>query len=175
MQSTVNAKMGFGIPGEFYSQAPRRVNTRSASSTTAAPAVFGYMFSVYTEDIMVAGGDGSTGLAGILVNPKSHAIKDGITPSLSLPSSVSGVVHGGCELAQEGKIYIWVPGDVNIGDTVIYEIATGALNALPPGDALPVGWANAYGRIEDFTASEGAVGQIAVAHFNIPAIPLVAA
>lgn len=175
MQSTVSAKMGFGVPGEFYSQAPRRVWTRSVISTDAAPAVFGYMFSVYTDNVMFPGGDGTTGLAGILVSPKEHAIKNGITPSLTLPSSAGGIIHGGCEFARAGSIIIQVPGNVNIGDTVIYEIATGALNALPPGDALPSGWLNAHGIIEDFTASEGATDQVAVAYFNIPPTLLVAA
>lgn len=131
-QSTVSANQGFGIVGEIFDDGPYRVQPFTLRSDSAADNVFGRAFTVVSEGIAEAGKDGSQVFAGILVNPKEHALSgSGLSPSLTLANETVA------SLLSEGSVVVSLAAVANIGDVVIYENATGIIKTVAPGGALP--------------------------------------
>lgn len=127
LQSTINTKQAFGVEGEFYDDSPRRVHTYllKAAAGGALPH-FGYAFTQDTDEgAAVLGGAGV--FAGVLVNPKEHALYgvagNTLGASLDVPAGKTG------SLATMGHIIVRVTGAVAIGDQAQYNTTTGAISA----------------------------------------------
>lgn len=127
LQTTINTKQAFGVEGEFYDDSPRRVHTYilKASAGAALPH-FGYAFTVGSNEgeAKLAGSDA---FAGILVNPKEHALYGAsgnpLGAALTVPAGKTG------SLATMGHIIVRVTAAVTVGDQAQYNTTTGALSA----------------------------------------------
>lgn len=130
-QSTVSANQGFGIVGEVFDSSNARIQPWTLRSDSAADNVFGRAFTVLSEGVAEAGKDGSQVFAGILVNPKEHALTgSGLSPSLTLPNETQA------SLLSEGSVVVTLAATANIGDCVTYENATGIIKTQAPGATI---------------------------------------
>ena len=118
-QSSVSDAQGFGVVGEIFSNSPFRSKPYTLVSTPQAN-VFGKAFTVTSEGIAQAGGTGF--FAGILINPKNHALS-GLTASLVLPDKTEG------ELLTMGEVVVSLGASASIGNKVTYNTTTGALSS----------------------------------------------
>lgn len=131
-QSVVNVQYAFGIPGEWYSDAPQRAQPVKLASDSAAYNVIGATaFTMVSADpgtyaasaIAKAGGTGA--FAGILMNSKVYATSGGtggaLDPTMTLPNQIIA------ELALMGDLNVALPAPANIGDLVCFDLTTGKL------------------------------------------------
>lgn len=90
-------------------------------------ATIGNAFTVVSKnpDIAIMGGTGK--FAGIFVNPDQEVVYNGLTPTLQVPDGVTG------ELCVSGYIWVALSNESNVGDTIYYTNATGALSAGTAG------------------------------------------
>lgn len=142
-QTSVNARMGAGIPGELAFEGPLRATPAMLNTTSAANNVFGRFFTVATNGVptdsiheglkVQAGGTGAP--VGFLANPKEHVLveADGFTASLDLPNGVIA------SFVSMGYLFVDLANAGNPGDQVAYDTATGILRAVAPGSAAPGG------------------------------------
>ena len=86
-------------------------------------ATIGNAFTVVSKNpnIAIMGGTGK--FAGILVNPDQQIVYKGLTPTLQVPDGVIG------ELCVSGYIWVALSNASNVGDTIYYTNATGALSS----------------------------------------------
>ena len=93
-----------------------------STSQTVSPA----------ETITGASGP-NTVLAGILVNPKSHALygttSGTLTPTLAIPDNAQG------DFLTMGTVVAAIATACKVGHLVVYNVNTGALSAVEPGAA----------------------------------------
>lgn len=129
-QSTVAGQQGFGVVGDIYDNGAIRAQAWTLRSDDASHNVFGRAFTVLSEGVAEAGKDGAQVFAGILVNPKEHALVGGLSPSLTLPNETVAT------LLSEGSCVVSLGATANIGDLVIYENANGVIKTLAQGAAL---------------------------------------
>lgn len=130
-QQNVRYDFAFGQPGEIKYDGPKRFNSGSINSASAAYNIVGA--TAYTQPAaggaFVAGGTGN--FAGILANPKVYA-SIGTTalgplgPTLTLPNQVQA------EFAMMAELVVSVPAACNIGDLLTYSTTTGALATVAP-------------------------------------------
>lgn len=89
------------------------------------------------------------GFAGFLVNPKVEALYGTVgaplAPTLTVPNN--NIV----ELMTMGSLIVTLPAACNIGDSVIFDNATGAISTIAPGVALPNGKTFANAIVDYFT------------------------
>ena len=162
-QTVVYLYTGAGVPGELYSNYPHRAQTFTINSASAAYNIIGATcFTVLSEGFAQAGnGSGNYGFAGFLFNPKVYALQ-GITgntlgATLTLPNYVVG------EFITEGAIWVTLPTAANIGDLVVYDNVTGAIETVSPTTALPSGKTFANAQVDYFTVpSGGGLGVISI-------------
>lgn len=131
-QSTVNTNQAFGVPGEFATDNPKTVDAYVLDSAIESNNVFGRAFTIKSEGVAQAGGTGV--FAGLLVNPKEHALKCGLTPSLSARNGDIGA------FAVEGDVIVTVSAAANIGASLKFSNADGKIGVGVAGDgetALP--------------------------------------
>lgn len=123
--SSVISDLVSGIPGEISHDAPYTGVTAVINTTTEANNVFGRAFT-YRDEAVETVQAGGTGLfAGLLVNPKAHAVNEiGTTADTVLNGRVG-------EFAVEGEVYVLLTAgtSVTIGDGIYFVNATGALAA----------------------------------------------
>ena len=161
-QSSVAARMGLGIVGEFYLDGARRVQPALLESPDAANNVFGRAFTVVVGadgnpgSVLVAEAGGTGVFAGILVNPKAHAsygtsAGGPLAPSLTLPNKVVA------ELCNDAAgLVVSVEGNASPGDWVQYNTDTGELASLPPMGDADVGFTVLNGaRVERYDVASG--------------------
>lgn len=131
-QSTVSAQQGFGIVGERFDDGPTRAQPWTLRSGSAANNVFGRAFTAVSEGVASAGQPGTQVFAGILIDPKEHALPgSSVSPSLTLPNETIA------SLAFEGSFIVALPATAAIGDLVYFTNATGILTTTAPGAAAP--------------------------------------
>lgn len=120
MQTTVNQKLAFGVPGSFYDNSPRRVDPYIVEE-----GAIGLAYTVNSSDPTKAdlGGDGV--FAGIAVNTKEY-ILNGLTASMEFKAGSVG------QMATMGRIVLKLADAVTIGQACFYNETTGALK---PGTA----------------------------------------
>lgn len=120
MQTTVNQKLAFGVPGSFYDNSPRRVDPY-----TVEEGAIGLAYTVNSSDASKAdlGGDGV--FAGIAVNTKEYII-DGLTASMAFREGDTA------QLATMGRVVLKLADAVTVGQACFYNETTGALK---PGTA----------------------------------------
>lgn len=129
MQSTVLANQAAGVVGEFSFESPSRAKPYILRTTDRPEYnVVGRAFTVVSEGVATAGGTGF--FAGILANPKVYAsygtaVGGPLAPTLTLANEVVA------ELVQMGQLWVTIPGAAAIGDPVVYDTTTGALDTVP--------------------------------------------
>lgn len=123
--STVISDLVSGIPGEIAFDAPYTGITAIVDTTTEANNVFGRAFT-YKNEAVESVQAGGTGLfAGLMVNPKAHAIN-------TLAATTDSVSNGRVsEFCVKGEVYVLlsVGTAVTIGDPVFFVNADGTLGA----------------------------------------------
>src|SRR5690606_10730512 len=123
--STVLSDIVSGIPGEIPFDTPYIGATAVINTTTEANNVFGRALTYRDESVEPCQVGGSGLSAGLLVNPKAHAIN-------SLSATSDTVSNGKTvEACVRGEVYVLltVGTAVTIGDAVFFVDATGALGA----------------------------------------------
>jgi hypothetical protein len=135
-QTTVSAEQALGVIGELFDDGPHRAQPFLIISDDAADNVFGRAFTITAEGKAEAGKDGAQVFAGILVNPKEHALLGtlaggSLAPSLTIPNNTIAT------LLSEGSVIVTLPASANIGDLVYFTDATGVLTTTAPGAAAP--------------------------------------
>jgi len=171
IQTVVNVTQGFGIIGERYDNSPVRSQPFMLNSASAANNVFGRAFTVLSEGVARAGNPGGTNVfAGILVNPKSHALLGSASNTLAASLTLANNVTA--EIANMGCFVVTLPtASSPIGNLVIYDNTTGVLETIAPGADLPVGKSSAYAVVDRFDITSG----LAVIRMTtIPEIPVLA-
>lgn len=158
-QSEVFFSTGFGVPGELYDSGPVRAQPFTLDSVLASYNVFGRAFTVVSEGIAQAGNPTGTAVfAGILVAPKTQAsygsASGTLAPTLTLANNVEA------ELLTMGSIVVTLPAAADIGDLVIFDNTTGALETIAPGDALPALKTFANAIVDRFTVTDAGLAVI---------------
>ena len=123
--SSVISLLVSGIPGEIAFDAPYTGITAIVDTTTEANNVFGRAFTYKTESVESVQAGGTGLFAGLMVNPKAHAIN-------TLAATTDSVSNGRvAEFCVKGEVYVLlsVGTAVTIGDAVYFVNATGALGA----------------------------------------------
>lgn len=123
--SSVISDLVSGIPGEIAFDAPYTGITAIVDTTTEANNVFGRAFT-YKNEAVESVQAGGTGLfAGLMVNPKAHAIN-------TLAATTDSVSNGRVsEFCVKGEVYVLLSAGtaVTIGDPVFFVNADGTLGA----------------------------------------------
>lgn len=123
LQSVVNTKLAFGVPGSFYDDSPRRVAPYAVES-----GKIGTAFTLgAVEGRAVNGGEGA--FAGIAVNSKEYPIT-GLDASLGFKS---GAV---AQLCTMGHIIVACDNQVAVGNACYYKVADGTLHAAATGSTI---------------------------------------
>lgn len=123
--STVIPDLVSGIPGEIAFDAPYVGATAIINTDTEANNVFGRALTYRDESIESVQAGGTGLFAGLLVNPKAHAIN-------SLTATADTVLNGRTvETCTRGEVYVLLTAgtSVTIGDGVYFVNTTGALGA----------------------------------------------
>lgn len=127
--STVIPDLVSGIPGEIAFDVPTVAVTAIINTDTEANNVFGRALTYRDESIESVQAGGTGLFAGLLVNPKAHAIN-------SLTATADTVLNGRTvEACTRGEVYVLLTAgtSVTIGDGVFFVNATGALGAGTAG------------------------------------------
>ncbi len=168
MQSTVQFFQGTGKVGDLYIDNPRIVNPINVDSE-GGNNVIGYAYTYSDEGTCQVGGSGA--FAGILIASDSYELTgsdgDPLSPSLVLANNKSG------EFLVSGCPFVNLETSTTIGDSIIYEVATGKLSAIAPDAALPSGYLPAYARSAYFNTSGAGLAVISVNYtppVNVPAV-----
>lgn len=125
LQKTVNSKLAFGVPGDFYDDSPRRVAPYIVSG-----GAIGCVYTVNSTDPSQAILGGTGVFAGLAVNSKEYALV-GLDASLEF---VSGNVAQLCTMGhvvvkcEEGTT-------VEIGQAAFYNETTGTIKAATAGSS----------------------------------------
>lgn len=163
-QSTVNIQLGFGIVGEIIANTPHRADSLTLDANGGT--IGNFFTKSNTTGVATQGGTIASGVvaAGFLVNPKVYATagaaSGSLDPTLALPGNAQG------EFLVEGDIVVALAGAANIGDQVVYTIATGALAALAPSGTPSAGTAVIDGAV--VKTATAAAGLVAI-HVNLNA------
>ena len=123
--SSVISDLVSGIPGEIAFDAPYTGITAIVDTTTEANNVFGRAFTYKTESVESVQAGGTGLFAGLMVNPKAHAIN-------TLAATTDSVSNGrASEFCVKGEVYVLlsVGTAVTIGDPVFFVNADGTLGA----------------------------------------------
>ena len=123
--SSVISDLVSGIPGEIAFDAPYTGITAIVDTTTEANNVFGRAFTYKTESVESVQAGGTGLFAGLMVNPKAHAIN-------TLAATTDSVSNGRVsEFCVEGEVYVLLSAGtaVTIGDPVFFVNADGTLGA----------------------------------------------
>lgn len=124
MQTTVNQKLAFGVPGSFYDNSPRRVDPYTVEEGAIALA---YTVNASDPTKAVLGGDGV--FAGIAVNTKEYII-DGLTASMAFREGDIA------QCATMGRVVLKLGDAVSVGDACFYNEETGALKPGTSGATI---------------------------------------
>jgi hypothetical protein len=149
-QSTVSIELGFGVPGELFTDAPYKVQPFTINSAQASYNVIGATACTITsQGFCQAGSGGTLGFAGILVDPKDIALFGAggvpLNPTLTVPNYTQ------VECLTMGDVIVTLPAAANIGDYVIFDNTTGALSTITPTTPLPSGKTFANAIVSYFT------------------------
>lgn len=121
LQTQVNQKLAFGVPGSFYDDSPRRVAPYLVEAGT-----IGYAFTLNAADPTKASVGGAGVFAGIAVNSKEYVIA-GLTPTLTFAGPAVA------QLCTMGHINVVCDNAVTIGNAAFYNTTTGELHAAAAG------------------------------------------
>ena len=133
-QSSINATLALGVPGELRDDGPVRAKVYELYSAGVPNIVGQTVFTLTTAQSEVAAGiaqAGGTGpIAGLLVNPKAYA-SYGTTSGGPLAATMTLPDYSLAELATTGAYFAALPATAKIGDQVIYDTSTGKIGTMP--------------------------------------------
>jgi hypothetical protein len=169
IQTSVNFVQGFGVPGELYDNGTVRCEPFSLLSADPTTNIFGTAFTILSEGVAQSGNPlGTAVFAGIMANPKAvksvGIIGNPLAPTLTVPNNVI------VEMLNMGCVIVQLPAAAAIGDLVLYDNITGALETVAPGTALPVGKSSAYAVVDRYTVSGAGLAVIRLT--TTPEIPV---
>ena len=123
--STVISDLASGVVGEISFDSPYTGVAAVINSASAANNVFGRAMTYVDESVETIGAGGTGKFAGILVNPKAHAISNIGSTSDTVPNGTP------VETLVEGECYVLLSAGtaVTIGDGVYFVNADGTLGA----------------------------------------------
>ena len=124
LQTVVNTKLAFGVPGSFYDDSPRRVAPYAVESGAVALA---FTLDASNPGRAVVGGEGAFG--GIAVNGKEYTMA-GLTPSVAFKSGDIA------QLCTMGHIVVACDNAVAVGNACYFNTTTGALHADASGETI---------------------------------------
>ena len=124
LQSVVNIKLAFGVPGSFYDDSPRRVAPYAVEAGAVAKA---FTLDASNPGRAVVGGEGLFG--GIAVNGKEYII-NGLSASMAFKS---GDIAQLCDM---GHIVVTCDNAVSVGNVCYFKIADGTLHAAATGQTI---------------------------------------
>jgi hypothetical protein len=130
---------GAGVPGARAYDGPSRVYPWTLVSTPQLNVVGATAYTETTEGVAQAGGTGV--FAGLLVDPKAYvawgngAIEGALAPTMTLPDGTIG------ELAVMGTFFLTLASAGNIGDKIVYDTTTGALDRIASTGSPATGYA----------------------------------
>lgn len=177
-QTTVDANIGFGVPGELYLEGPLRAQPGLLNTTAPANNIVGRAFTVRDDGTasydtaadpqpmeMQAGGAGVFG--GILANPKVYSnigtsAGGTLAPSLTVPNGIIA------EFVEEtAGIIVQLPAACAVGDLVYFLTADGSLLTAAPGAAAPANSGRVPGgRVVRFESAAAGLAVIALDSLN---------
>lgn len=143
-QQTINSNMGVGIPGELAFDGPLRAQPGFIDpAATAANCVLGRYFTKNRDTGLYAPGGDTTAnadlmLGGIAGTPKElinygTAAGGPLAPSLLVkPGSLA-------TFFEMAMVFVQVAAPCQVGDKVIYAVATGIIATVPAETAVPAG------------------------------------
>src|ERR1700728_2087215 len=162
-QTNVFLLTGQGVPGDPYADYPKRAQTFTINSASAAYNIIGATcFTVLSQGFAQAGnGSSNFGFAGFLFNPKVYSLQGTtnggtLAPSMTLPNFALG------EFMTEGTLWVTLPNTANIGDIVVYDNVTGAIESISPTTALPTGKTFANAMVDYFTVTAAGLAVITI-------------
>jgi hypothetical protein len=161
-QSSVFFQTGSGVPGEVFTNYPKRAQSLTINSALASYNIIGATaYTILSPGFAQAGnGSGNFGFAGFLFNPKVYALQGNgsntLAPSLVLPNFTQG------EFITEGSLWVTLPNTANIGDIVIYDNTTGAISSISPTTALPSGKTFANAQVDYFDVTTAGLAVISI-------------
>lgn len=156
-QSTVANQMGYGVVGEFAFEGPVRAQPYTLESDDATYNVFGRAFTIVSEGVAKAGGTGV--FAGLLVNPKEHALS-GTTAGGTLAASLALRNEELASLATMGEVIVAVPGNCALGDKVTYNQTTGVLGTVNGTAAFTASQSTTVLTVTAITAGNLGIGSV---------------
>lgn len=121
MQTVVNTKLAYGVPGSFYDDSPRRVAPYVVAGGSVAKA---FTLDSTQADKAVVGG--SNAFAGIAVNSKEYVIS-GIAASTDFKSGDIA------QLCTMGHVIVACDNEVAVGNACFFKVADGTLHAAASG------------------------------------------
>lgn len=145
LQSTIRFDYGFGVVGESRKyDGGRRAKPGFIVSADATQNVVGRAFTqVKTGGVVSAGGTGV--FFGLLANPKQYVAKgtsgNPLAATLTLPNNTEA------EFVEASYSFVAQMSNANaaIGDYVVFAQATGILQSVTPGAALPANTTQIHG------------------------------
>jgi len=146
-QSTVRYDYGFGVVGESRKHGATRRKPVLLNSTDATQNVIGRAITL-NADGKTYGAGGTGVFGGILSGPKQYAsygtaAGGPLAPTITLPNNTIA------ESTEEdyALVVAMTNANVAIGDYVVFAQATGALQSVTQGGALPAGTTRVLGAI----------------------------
>ena len=124
LQSVVNIKLAFGVPGSFYDDSPRRVAPYAVEAGAVAKA---FTLDASNPGRAVVGGEGAFG--GIAVNSKEYLIS-GLSAAMSYKSGDIA------QLCTMGHIVVTCDNAVSVGNACYFKVADGTLHAAASGETI---------------------------------------
>jgi hypothetical protein len=160
-QSSVFINMGAGVQGDIFADQPKIGQTYTLVSALASYNIVGATcYTITSQGIAQAGSGGTLGFAGFLANSKVYPLANPsgspLAPTMTLPNQAIG------ELITQGAMWVFLPNTANIGDLIVYDNTTGAIESISPITDLPGGktFANATVAYYSVTVAGLAVIQI---------------
>ena len=137
-QSSVFINMGFGVPGELFTDSPYTAQPFTINSASAAYNIIGATCATITsQGFCQAGAGGTLGFAGFLVNPLSQALFGTGGQPLAPTLTINNFDIVPC--LTMGVIIVQLPAAANIGDYVVFDNTTGAISTIAPTTPLASG------------------------------------
>lgn len=164
-QSAVRFDQGYGIPGEFAFDGPKRSERGILRTTAPVNNVFGRLFTMDSAlpGIWRAGDPTSNGdRMGIMTSPKQHAsygtaVGGPLAPTLTLANEQN------VEISTMGQI-ICVARDAGnlVGNIVRFVLATGEIVTVPAGTAADPLMKDIPGAVVVFVPQPAALGLVVI-------------
>lgn len=154
-QSTVRRFLADGVVGESAYDGPRRAAPFIIRSEDPENNVIGRAFTVVSEGVAQAGGEGV--FAGLLANPKVYSTS-GTAAGGALAATYTLANEKIGEFVTMDIFNVELDGPANIGDLVQYDIETGELSSISAGASVTGSIATTTLTVTELLSGKLAVG-----------------